>query len=243
MRRSTGALYLLAVMMVASACSGADDDTTASSTARSSLAPAVTASISTVPSTTSTSTTTVAATTTTTVASTTTVGASAPTTTEDTSNLPLCSELKSPGRCIGVTVPLPPDAEVILARYREFATKHLEVQSDPDSPDWDGLLAFVIPSRRSEARAEIEERFKRGEVLNVSLGVTLAPIIDRSQYPDGFIRLLDCRVDGSYWVDRATNVAIAGEVPEVRRRAFAVAMDRVDGTWMLSGYRYAEGNC
>lgn len=231
----------LTLVVVASACSNGDGtaDPPSSTATRPTLAPAVTASIATSPAPT---TTTVAATTTVVPTTTATTTAPSTTTTFDVSTLPKCEDAPNAKLCQGVTVPPPPDAEVILRRYRDFAQKHLEVQGS-DNPDWPGLLEFVVPSRRAEAKAEIEDRFRRGEALNSSLGVTLEPRLSRLRYPDDFIEILDCRLDGSYWTDRASGQPLAGEMAAVRQHAFIAQLKRVDGTWYLSGYEYADGAC
>jgi hypothetical protein len=212
-------------------------------TARTAAAPAVTASIS--PTAAPTASTTVAPTTTTTLPPTTAAPPTtvAPPTSLDTSNIPSCADQPNAKVCTGVTVPLPADADVILARYRAFAAKWLEVASNPDAPDWDGLLAYVRSDVRGAARAEIEDHFKRGEVLNVSLGVSLMPVIDRSQYPEGQVRMIDCRTDGSYWADRTSGTPAAGEVAEVRRRPVYVIMSRVGALWMMSQFEFATKRC
>lgn len=239
-RRRGSAVLCLAFAV--SACSGGGDGDAADTTAtRPSAAPAVTASISTVPATTAAPATTVAATTT--ASPTTAVPTTAPAAGGPTSAPPSCADQPNAPVCVGVTVPLPADADAIVSRYRAFAAKHLEVQANPDAPDWDGLLAFVVPDRRAEARQELAQRFARGEALDVSLGVTLDPRLSRLRYPDDFIELLDCRQDGSYWVDRATGQPVAGEQAAVRTRPFVVQLKRIDGTWYLNGYEYGKGTC
>lgn len=145
--------------------------------------------------------------------------------------------------CIGVTVPPPPDAAVILDRYRAFAQKHLEVQSNPDAPDWAGLESFIVPELRAEARAEISERFARGEALDTSLGIQLDPRISPLPFPDGYLKILDCRVDGSFWTDRATATPVPGELAQARPRTFVATMERFGGVWYLSAYSYGSGRC
>ena len=147
------------------------------------------------------------------------------------------------GLCVGITVPLPSDADQIIAAYLTFAKKHLEIESNPDNPDWDGFLALVAPEVRSEARKEIEDRFKRGEVLNVNLGVMFDPQLGRLRYQDGYIELEDCRVDGSFWVYQTTSEPVPGQTHGTRRRTFTAALKRVDGRWLLRAYEYVAEVC
>lgn len=140
-------------------------------------------------------------------------------------------------------MPLPSDAEAILARYRSFAQKQLEVMSSPDAPDWDGLLTFVLPRQREAARADIQQHFDRGEILNTSLGVAIDPRLSRLTYPEDQIEVVDCRTDGSYWMDRATSTPVAGEIAEARPRVFNVGLRRSDNVWYISAYGYAQGTC
>jgi hypothetical protein len=166
-----------------------------------------------------------------------------PSTTLDLSNLPSCEDQPDAPACVPVTVPLPADADLIVERYRAFAQKHLEVQANPDSPDWSGLLALVMPDVRQDARAEIESRFVQGQLLDTSLGVTLDPQLSRLRYPPDYIRLLDCRSDGSYWTDRTTGLPAAGEAAELKRRPFDVTMERINGLWLVSEFNLVPGRC
>ena len=236
--------YVALTLVVVSACSNGDGaaDPPSSTAPRPTLAPVVTASIA--PTAVAATTTAVAATTTTVVPTTTaTTTPASTTTTFDISTLPKCEDAPNARACIGTTVPLPPDADLMIQRYQAFAAKHLEIQSSADNPDWAGFLEFVVPARRDEARAELEARFNRGEVLNVSLGVTRNPRLSRLSYPDDFIEILDCRMDGSYWTDKATGQPLAGEITEVRQRSFVVQLRRIDGIWYLNGYDYFPGTC
>ena len=136
------------------------------------------------------------------------------------------------GLCVGITVPLPSDADQIIAAYLTFAKKYLEVQTNPDNPDWDGFLALVAPEVRAEARKEIEDHFKRGEVLNVRAGVSFDTKLSRLRYPPGFIELEDCRTDGSYWADRATGQPVPGQVTTVSHRPVDAGLELINGKWV-----------
>ena len=147
------------------------------------------------------------------------------------------------GLCVGITVPLPSDADQIIAAYLTFAKKYLEVQTHPDAPDWDGLLALVAPKARTAARQELEDRFKQGQILNAAGGLSYKPSLSRLRFPSGYIELNDCRADATYWADRSTAQPAKGEDATRRNRPFRAALERGGGEWMVVAYEYIEGGC
>ena len=233
---------VVVALVFASACSSSKGavapTTSANLAATTSGASPATLATSTTPSATVASTTTASATKT----SSTVPPTAAPTT---VNQLIRCetSSTTTGGLCVGITVPLPPDADEIIAAYLAFAKKHLEVQSNPDQPDWAGLNSLIVPKIRAEARAEIEEHFKRGEILNVAAGVTFEPRLGRVPYPNNFYHLVDCRADGSYWSDRTSGLPVAGAQASVSNRPFFVDLDRSTGQWLVAAYQYASGTC
>ena len=233
-------VIVVVALVVVSACSSSkgtvEPSSSATPAATTSSASATTLATSTTPSATVASTTTSGATTTLPIEL---------ATSSTVNQLVRCetSSTTTGGLCVGITVPLPPDADDIIAAYLAFAKKHIEIQTNPDDPDWDHYLALIVPRARVEARAELEDRFKRGQILNAAGGLAYKPSLSRLRYPDGYIELRDCRTDGTYWADRSSGQPALGEDPNPRNRPFRAALERSGNTWLIVAYQYVEGSC
>lgn len=171
-------------------------------------------------------------------------GSSAAGTTTSVGGARLCPDgsFSSSGEC-QVTVPLRPDSQGIVDIYRQFAAEDLRVSQSPDGPDWGAYLALVHPDSREAAKADIQGHFDRGEVLNVSLGVSLSPHSTQASLPPDYEILEDCRSDGSYWTDRLTGGPVAGQEAAVRTVVYVVNMQRVNGKWLVAAFRKDPRPC
>ena len=135
-----------------------------------------------------------------------------------------------------MTIPVVSSAEdeAIFAGYRAFESTINSVASHPHAPDWAALRASTMPDTFELMRADLERRFRSGEIASVAGGYELHPVI-LQRYSVDFVGLTDCIVDRTYWMYEATSQPVDGENVGQHLTAMSIDMIKRDGTWVVSG--------
>ena len=117
-----------------------------------------------------------------------------------------------------------------------------EVTTHPHGTDWSRLEATTIAGTYELMRADLEQHFAAGLIGNIAGGWEARPVISHRQSLD-WVELLDCQLDGTYWMDERTSAPAAGENPTPHLIALRVSLVKKDGTWRVIGVQHGTQSC
>ena len=138
----------------------------------------------------------------------------------------------------------PEDTPILEAYVKYITALHQAYSQNPIEVERGDLFdGLVTATKFDQTKQGLAKRRDAGQSLQVSQGLTIRPFVISDPRSSTEATVLDCQLDGSYFIDVATGQPSANQKTAIRQFSASALLVLVDGKWVVDRDGFQGGAC